>query len=325
MSDHQLPVRENPPIIVLNPDGSCTRFIPNPCTPPTTDQDLDPLVLTKDITINYINQTGVRIHIPKEILTSTRCPVEKLPLVVYYHGGGFILSTAATTITHELCNRLAAHVPAIVVNVDYRLAPENRLPAAYDDGVEALHWLKSTQDPWLANYANLSNCYLMGTSAGANLAYHAGLRVSQQRHDLEPLKIKGLILHSLFIGGLERVESEVRLADTGQQLTLSISDTIWDFCLPIGASREHEYCNPMAGCGLDDMGWVKDSGWQVMMVDRHGDLLIDRQMGFAKTLKLKGVECRCFYGDGDHGIEYYDESKAKELFEEVSSFISSIN
>ncbi|KAI7730352.1 hypothetical protein M8C21_025109 [Ambrosia artemisiifolia] len=232
---------------------------------------------------------------------------------------------AATTLAHEFCNLLAAHLGAVVVNVDYRLAPEHRLPAAYDDGVEALYWIRSTDDPWLTNFADYSKCYLMGTSAGANLAYHAGLRVSQQVSDLKPLKIKGLILHCLFFGGVGRTESEIRLATVGTNLTLSMCDTMWDLALPVGASRDHEYCNPMMGWSLDGMGRFKDVGWRVMVTGRYGDLLIDRQMGFAKALESKGVTCKCFYADGDHGMEYFDEPKAKELFEEISSFMSSVN
>ncbi|KAI3762428.1 hypothetical protein L1987_52858 [Smallanthus sonchifolius] len=321
MSDHTLPSRENPPIILLNPDGSYTRLISYPCSLPTPDPDSNTVALSKDLTINATTKTSVRIHIPKQTLTT----VEKLPLIVYYHGGGFILTTAATTVTHDLCDQLATHLLAVVVNVDYRLAPEHRLPAAYKDGVEALHWIKSTNDPWLTKYADFSNCYLMGTSAGANLAYHAGLRVSQQLVNLEPLKIKGLILHSLFIGGVGRVESEIRFGREGTQFSLSVSDTMWDFALPLDASRDHEYCNVMMGGGVDDMGWIKDVGWRVLVTGRYGDMMIDRQMGFAKSLELKGVECKCLYGDGDHGIEYFDKSKAKELFEEISSFVSSVN
>ncbi|GJV78957.1 carboxylesterase 1-like protein [Tanacetum coccineum] len=86
--------------------------------------------------------------------------------------------------------------------------------ATYDDVEEALNWIKSTQDPWLSEYADeFSNCHLMGSSAGANITYHVGLRVSLHFHDLKPLKIKGLILHHLFHGGVERMESEIHLAN----------------------------------------------------------------------------------------------------------------
>ncbi|KAI3757595.1 hypothetical protein L6452_05136 [Arctium lappa] len=318
MSDDQSPASDNPPL-VLNPDGSCTRFISFPCSPPTPDHDSDTPALSKDVTINDTNKTGVRIYLPKETLIT---PVGKLPLIIYYHGGGFVLMSASSTQVHNFCNQLAAHLHAVVVSVDYRLAPEHRLPAAYDDGMEALHWIQSSKDPWLTESVDFSNCYLMGTSAGANLAYHVAVRASLQLHDLEPLKIKGVILHHMFIGGVERTGAEIRLADAGM-LTLSRCDAMWDLSLPVGASREHEYCNPVVGGGLDDvMSRMKEVGWRVMVTGCYGDLLIDRQLGFAKMLELKGVENECFLGEGYHGIELDDELKAKELFDVILNFMT---
>ena len=58
-----------------------------------------------------------------------------LPVVVYFHGGGFVIGDIATHDT--TCQRLAAGVPALVVSVDYRLAPEHRFPAAVDVGKRA--------------------------------------------------------------------------------------------------------------------------------------------------------------------------------------------
>ncbi|KAL7585030.1 hypothetical protein Lser_V15G43741 [Lactuca serriola] len=314
---------ENPPMIALNPDGSYTRNISFPSSLPTPDKDSDTPVLSKDVVINNINKTSVRIHIPKETAISMETPLKNLPLIVYFHGGGFVLMSAASTIVHDFCDHLAAELPAVVVSVDYRLAPENRLPAAYDDALEVLLWIKSAQDPWLTNYADVSSCYMMGTSAGANIAYHAGVRVSQRLHELESLKIKGLILHHVYFGGEERTLSEIQLAEAGQ-LTLATCDFMWGLSLPVDAiSREHEYCNPMAGGGLDDISRIKEVGWRVMVTGCSGDLLIDRQREFAKTLELKGVENTCLFEEGgDHGIEYFDKSKVKDLFKWISSVMS---
>ncbi|KAI7730351.1 hypothetical protein M8C21_025108 [Ambrosia artemisiifolia] len=165
----------------------------------------------------------------------------------------------------------------------------------------------------------------MGSSAGGNLAYHVGLRVSEQVSALKPLEIKGLILHNPYFGGVERMDSEIRLASAQTDFTLSLSDAMWDLAFPVGANRNHEYCNPMIGGGLEGMGRVKAVGWKVLVAIRYGDLMIDRQMEFAKGFESKGVECKCCYGDGDHCTEYFDKSKAKELCAEISSFFSLVN
>ncbi|GKD14189.1 carboxylesterase 1-like protein [Tanacetum coccineum] len=193
--------------------------------------------------------------------------------------------------------------------------------AAYDDVEDALNCIKSTQDPWLSEYAEFSNCYLMGSSAGANITYLVGLRVSLHLYDLKPLKIKGLILHHLFLGGVERMESEIRLANA-ERVTLSACDMMWNMSLPIDANIDHEYCNLIkAGSKLDDIGRVKDLGWRVMLSGCYGDLLIDRQMKFAKMLESKGVKLNeCFYEGGYHLIGLNYELKAKE-FNVISRFI----
>ena len=62
-----------------------------------------------------------------------------LPLVVHFHGGGFALGTAAQT--DWLNSGVAARTPALVVSVDYRLAPEHPFPASTQDAFDALDWL----------------------------------------------------------------------------------------------------------------------------------------------------------------------------------------
>jgi len=103
----------------------------------------------------------VRIYYPLEPDASD----SGVPLIVYLHGGGFVLCDLDS---HDACcRRLANGVGAIVVSVDYRLAPENRYPAALDDAWAATHWVA-------AHAAELggdpSRLVVAGDSAGGNLA-----------------------------------------------------------------------------------------------------------------------------------------------------------
>jgi acetyl esterase len=71
-----------------------------------------------------------------------RLPSDRpLPVVVYFHGGGFVIGDLETHDT--MCQRLAAGVPAVVVSVDYRRAPEHRFPAAVDDCEAAAAWVSA--------------------------------------------------------------------------------------------------------------------------------------------------------------------------------------
>ncbi|KAI8008080.1 Carboxylesterase 1 [Camellia lanceoleosa] len=158
-----------------------------------------------------------------------------LCLIVYIHGGGFVFTSAASTINQDFCVKLAADLSAVIIFVDYHLAPEPHLPAAYDDAIETLKWLKTTQELWLTQFCDFSCCFVVGTSAGANIAYHARLHATQFIDDLQPLKIKGLILHHQFFRGLE-----IELIKD-PFLTLFGIDFTWELALPINSDRDHEY------------------------------------------------------------------------------------
>ncbi|XP_021297923.1 probable carboxylesterase 120 [Herrania umbratica] len=312
--------------IVLNPDGTLTRklMLPRVAAEPNDPEGRAP-VLSKDVRINLSNNTWARIFLPRQALdcTSSSANKLKLPLVVYYHGGGFILLSADVGILHDYCSNMAKAIPAVVVSVDYRLAPENRLPAAYDDGLEALHWIKITRDEWLREYADLSNCFLMGSSAGGNIAYHVGLRAADVIDALEPLKIKGLVLHQPFFGGTQRIASELRLMND-PVLPPIVSDVMWDLSLPIGVDRDHEFCNPTVDGGSKQLEKIKSLGWKVLVNGSDGDPLIDRQIELMKLVEGKGVQAvRNVRVGGFHGEEDMDMSKAHAMHMVVKDFITS--
>ena len=87
------------------------------------------------------------------------------PVILYAHGGGWVLGSLETH--DDACRGLAAGVDAIVVSVDYRLAPEHRFPAAIDDYLAALAW---THAHALSFGGDPDRMAVAGDSAGGNLA-----------------------------------------------------------------------------------------------------------------------------------------------------------
>ncbi|RLM85931.1 putative carboxylesterase 15 [Panicum miliaceum] len=116
----------------------------------------DPSVEWKDSI--YDAALGLRLRIYKPAAAGGE---RKLPVVVYFHGGGFCIGSYAWPIIHAACSRLAAGLGAVVLSADYRLAPEHRLSAAIDDAAAALLWLRdhSTADPWLAEHADATRTF----------------------------------------------------------------------------------------------------------------------------------------------------------------------
>ena len=87
------------------------------------------------------------------------------PVLIFLHGGGF---TIGSINSHDPVTRqLAAQAEAIVVSVDYRLAPEHPFPAAVDDACAALRWAHANA---AALGADPRRVAIGGDSAGSNLA-----------------------------------------------------------------------------------------------------------------------------------------------------------
>ncbi|KAH9678114.1 putative carboxylesterase 120 [Citrus sinensis] len=278
-------------MFIVNADGTITRDYSNyPSTTATPDPNDHTIAVSKDVPVNQSNKTWVRIFLPRQALDSST--KTKLPLIVYVHGGGLILLSAATKIYHDLCSDIAARVPAVIVSVDYRLAPEHRLPAAYYDAV-----------------------------GGGNVAYHAALLAAAQVDDLLPLKIRGLILLKPFFGGVKRTESELRLANQ-PILPPSSTDLLWQLALPIGADRDHEYCNPTARGGSKVLGQFRLLGWRVMVTGGSEDTLFDRQVDLAKMMEQKGVNVVSYFDDSGHSL-LRDPIKLEALHVTIKNFILS--
>ncbi|KAK7343640.1 hypothetical protein VNO77_12546 [Canavalia gladiata] len=210
---------------------------------------------------------------------------------------------------------MASDTQSFVVSVNYRLAPEHRLPAAYDDAMEALHWIKTSNDSWIAWHADYSQCYLMGESAGGNIAYNAGLRAAAEADSIKPVRIQGLILVQPFFGGTQRTQSELRLANN-LALPLFVTDLMWKLSLPLGVDRDYEYSNPKVNGGSPVLNEMRALGWTVVVFGCYGDLLVDRQRELVKLVEDKGVTVvGHFFPGGWHGMFVGDPSVAGKLYQ----------
>ena len=96
---------------------------------------------------------------------------EQLPVVAYFHGGGWVIGGIES---HDsTCQQLAMAVPAVVVSVDYRMAPEHPYPAPLEDCSAATRWLADHAADLDVDGHRLA---VAGDSAGGNLAALVALK-----------------------------------------------------------------------------------------------------------------------------------------------------
>jgi acetyl esterase len=124
-----------------------------------TAESLEPVASVRDSAIDGSGgRLPVRIYRPL-------ADEQPLPTVVFFHGGGFVLGNIET---HEdQARHICRRAGAVVVSVDYRLAPENPFPAAVRDAVAATEWAVGNAAELGGDPARVA---VAGDSAGANLA-----------------------------------------------------------------------------------------------------------------------------------------------------------
>ena len=128
-----------------------------------------------------VREMSARIYAPTAAGSGT------LPVLAYFHGGGWVQGDLET---HDgLCSRLSLWSKAMVVSFEYRLAPENKFPAAVEDCCAAYRWLLSHGEEIGADSSRVA---VAGDSAGGNLA---AVVCQQMRRDDLPLPTFQVLLY----------------------------------------------------------------------------------------------------------------------------------
>ena len=203
------------------------------------------------------------------------------PLLVYFHGGGFMLGSLALYDT--TCRRLAANGDCAVLSVDYRMAPETQFPGAVLDSYAATRWASDN-----AQMLNIDpeKIAVGGDSAGGNLA----AVVAQMALDSGEFKIALQILIYPMTDQSRAYPSYERNA-SGYMLTTAALYWFMDNYIPDHEDRKDPRASPMLRPSLADLP-------PALVISAEFDPLVDENEAYAKRLREAGVACDyvCFPG-----------------------------
>uniref|UniRef100_A0A0E0AG27 Alpha/beta hydrolase fold-3 domain-containing protein n=1 Tax=Oryza glumipatula TaxID=40148 RepID=A0A0E0AG27_9ORYZ len=313
-------------------DGTILRS-PGPVFCPSTFPGEHPSVEWKEAVYDKPKNLHVRMYKPSPASGGVGAGGGgKLPVLVYFHGGGFCLGSCTWANVHSFCLRLAADAGAVVLSAGYRLAPEHRLPAAVDDAAGFLHWLRERAVDgdgdgdgwWLAEAADFGRVFVTGDSAGGTIAHHLAVRAGSAAAAAaapdDPVAIRGYVLLMPFFGGVSRTPSEAG-CPAEVFLNLDLFDRFWRLSLPPGATRDHPMANPF---GPDSPAMDGVELPPVLVVAGGLDMLRDRAVDYAERLSAMGkpVELAEFAGE-HHGFFTLGPGSdaAGELIAAVARFV----
>ncbi|KAF8015795.1 hypothetical protein BT93_H1360 [Corymbia citriodora subsp. variegata] len=316
--------KELSPFLRVYKDGTIERLSGTPYVPPCLE---DPKTggASKDITIREDPLILARIHLPK--LEPVNGQPEKLPILVYYHGGGFCIESAFSLVEHQYLTTLVAEAKILAVSVEYRLAPECPVPTIYDDCWEALRWVAShsvdggaaAKEPWLADHGDFHRLFIGGDSAGANIAHNVLMRAGRDTI-LGGIKISGAYLTHPYFWGSEPIGSEPKTdRDKG------LGHVLWTFLYPTAKDGiDSPMMNPMA-TGAPSLAGLGCGRLLVSVAEK--DRLRDRELKYCEAVKESGfkgeVEVVDVEGE-EHAfhIVSFEKESAQVLIKRLAAFIN---
>ncbi|KAF2284715.1 hypothetical protein GH714_029502 [Hevea brasiliensis] len=289
------------PFFRLYKDGRVERLQGTETMPPSIDPKVG--VQSMDSLVSQQHTLHARLFLP--IATKQN---HKLPVIIYVHGGAFCVQSPFSPTYYTHLTSLARDAHVLVVAIQYRRAPEHPLPIAYEDAWEAIKWVASHvnrdgPETWLNQHADFEKVFLVGDSAGANIAHNMGIRFGVGELGL---KIIGMVLVHPYFATSD---------DKGEFL---------EYIFPSMEGLSDPRINPVGGgVDLEKLGCRR----RLLVCVAEGDRLRDRGVSYHEAVKKSGwggvVEIVETEGEGHvfHLVKPNCE-KANNLTERIVSFIN---
>ncbi len=234
---------------------------------------------------------------------------EPVPIGIFLHGGGWCMGD--NTIYDRTCHDIADSTGSIILYVEYRLAPESKYPAPFDDCWRATQWAHAHADELGGNRERL---WVLGDSAGGNLAAAVALKARDSR--ALALALQVLIYPALDPAATGRARSD---RDEGS-LTRADMQWLWDLYARSKADWQDPYFAPLKARSLAKLApaYIATAGY---------DPLRDEGLEYAERLLADGVECHIsHHADMNHGFMSMGAviDRGNELIREIGMHLKEV-
>ncbi|MCA9077954.1 MAG: alpha/beta hydrolase [Planctomycetaceae bacterium] len=234
-------------------------------------------------------------------------PEEGRPMIVFFHGGGWVTGSIET---HEaVCRRMANEGRCLVIAVDYRLAPEHKFPAAVDDAFASVQWAVGKAEHLGGDPQRL---YVCGDSAGGNLAAAVCLKA----RDGGGPDIRGQILIYPITNDQFDTDS-YRDNATGYHLTTENMRWFWQQYLANESEGEDPLASPLKATDHSNLP-------DALIITVEKDPLRDEGVAYADRLSAAGclvdqIHCTGMVHGFFRRLDTFD--RAGRLVEEIAQWI----
>jgi len=226
-----------------------------------------PVPEVEELVIGQAAGIRLRIYRPDEVATA------QVPTVLWIHGGGWVTGSLHTADT--MARQVASDCAAVVVSVDYRLAPEHPWPAGLDDVITVFGWLRENID---ALGGDIHRIGVGGDSAGGNLA---AVLAQLARDEEWPLRAQ-LLVYPVTDCDLDGEHPSRRECSDGPYVTWqSVADCI-ELYLPAGADPRDPQLSPLHNPELSGLA-------AAVVATVELDPLRDEGEAYADALAAAGV------------------------------------
>uniref|UniRef100_UPI00321A1242 alpha/beta hydrolase n=1 Tax=Chryseobacterium sp. TaxID=1871047 RepID=UPI00321A1242 len=231
-----------------------------------------------------------------------------LPVLLYFHGGAFIYGTPEQY--DFIFYRLALDIDAVIVSVDYRLAPEHPFPAAMEDGYDALLWLSESA---AQVGGNKNKIIIGGSSAGATIA----ASVTHYARDKKETKILHQYLLYPPTDHLLKTSSMEELACAPMQ-TRKAAEWMWKHYLQQQIIQPPKYSVPLQETDFYNLP-------DATIIVCELDPLKDEGKEYAQKLQLAGVSVNLLEVKGTvHAFDFFPCKTSENFYLQQVQLFKSI-